>query len=134
MSKRKAIIHVARAAILSGVVLACAGNQGSQSAGPEVPSPWAEAREVAVHVKNENYTDVTVYSVRNQDRASVTRVGYVPGFGSRDFTFSWSDGELAFLIEFLALGSVATQTLAVNPGDTLNLVITPELHRRAASR
>ena len=131
MSKRRAISHVARAAIFGGVVLACAGNQGSQSTGPEVPSAWAEAREVSVHIKNENYTDVTVYSIRNQDRASVTRVGYVPGFGSRDFTFSWSEGELAFLIEFLALGSVATPNLAVNPGDTLNLVVTPELHRRA---
>jgi len=56
----------------------------------------------------------------------------VPGFGSRDFTFSWSDGELAFLIDFLSIGSVATQNLAVSPGDTLNLVVTPELHRRAS--
>ena len=132
MNVRHAIGHVALAAVLGGGGFACASAQTSQSTQPELPSAWAEAREVAVHITNENYTDVTVYSIRNQDRASVTRVGYVPGFGSRDFTFSWSDGELAFLIEFLALGSVATQNLAVNPGDTLNLVVTPDLHRRAS--
>jgi hypothetical protein len=102
--------------------------------GAETPSPMSEARDVTVEIDNENFSDVTIYWIRNQDTSNPGRVGYVTGFSKKTFTFRWSSGELEFRIDFLAGGSVFTQALAVDPGDSLNLVVTPDLHRRAVVR
>ena len=116
---------------IGGSMLACAMGQPPSGSESTPGMMWAGSQEVAVHIENENLTDATVYSVRNQDIVTKTKVGYIPGFTQRDLTFPWIDGELVFIIDFLGWGSVPTLPMAVAPGDSLQLVITPELHRQA---
>ena len=50
------------------------------------------------------------------------------GNNQATFTFRWLQDELRVIIQLLAGGSTATESMLVSPGDSLNLIIQPDLH------
>ncbi len=89
---------------------------------PEPPRPT----QITLHVENQNFYDATIYALARSGERQ--RLGSVNGNGQGTFTFRWLHDELRVIIQLLAGRSTATETIPVNPGDTLELVITPDLH------
>lgn len=81
---------------------------------------------ITLRVDNQNYYDATVYAVT--DAGEQQRVGRVTGLSRGTFTFRWLHNDLRVLIQLLADGSAVTPSVIVTPGDSLNLVIQPDLH------
>jgi hypothetical protein len=77
-------------------------------------------------VENQNFYDATVFALARSGEQR--RLGIVTGNSEGTFTFRWVQDELRVIIRLLAGGSTATEPILVNPGDSLNLVITPDLH------
>ncbi len=86
----------------------------------------AKPTQITLHVENQNFYDATVYALARSGERQ--RLGTVTGNGQGTFTFRWLHDELRVIIQLLAGRSSATETIPVNPGDTLNLVIQPDLH------
>jgi hypothetical protein len=91
--------------------------------GDEGPAPKPI---VTLSVENQNYYDATVYAVTEAGERQ--RIGRVTGLTRSTFTFRWLHNDLRVLIQLLADGSAITQPVPVNPGDSLNLVIQPDLN------
>jgi hypothetical protein len=91
--------------------------------GDEEPRP---APIITLRVENQNYYDATVYAVT--DAGERRRIGRVTGLSHDTFRFRWLHDQLRVLIQLLADGSEVTQPVLVQPGDSLNLVIQPDLH------
>jgi hypothetical protein len=81
---------------------------------------------ITLRVENQNYNDATVYAVT--DAGEQQRIGRVTGLSHDTFRFRWLHNDLRVLIQLLADGSAVTQPVVVTPGDSLNLVIQPDLH------
>lgn len=98
---------------------------GGKGGGEDEPRP---APILTLRVENQNFYDATLYALaRSGER---TRLGIVTGNTQGTFTFRWVHDELRVVIQLLAGGATATDVILVNPGDSLNLVITPDLHTR----
>ena len=93
--------------------------------GDEAPAPKPI---ITLRVENQNFYDATVYAV--SDAGERQRLGRVTGLSHDTFTFRWLHQELRVLIQLLADGSAITQPVLVNPGDSLNMVIQPDLNLR----
>jgi hypothetical protein len=81
---------------------------------------------ITLRVDNQNYYDATVYAVT--DAGERHRIGRVTGLSHDTFRFRWLYNDLRMFIQLLADGSAATQSVVVTPGDSINLVIQPDLH------
>jgi hypothetical protein len=96
---------------------------GGRGSGEEEPRP---APILTLHVENQNFYDATLYALAPSGERQ--RLGIVTGNSQGTFTFRWPQDELRVIIQLLAGGSTATDPILVNPGDSLNLIITPDLH------
>ncbi len=113
-------IQLSAALVLCG----CAVLGGKQSENEEPrPEPI-----LTLHVENQNFYDATLYALARSGERQ--RLGVVTGNGQATFTFRWLQDEVRVVIQLLAGGSTATEPILVNPGDSLNLVIQPDLHLR----
>jgi hypothetical protein len=111
-------IHLSAALALS----ACAILGGKRDI-TEEPAPEPI---LTLHVENQNFYDATIYAMARSGERQ--RLGVVTGNGQAIFTFRWLQSEVRVLIRLLAGGSTATDEILVNPGDSLNLIISPDLH------
>lgn len=87
-----------------------------------------ESRELTLHVRNQNFYDATLYALSPGGQR--VRLGIARGNSEETFTFRWPHWDLRVVINLLAAGASATHSLPVREGDELELVITPDLHRR----
>ena len=101
------------------------GGGGAAAAAETAPAPKPI---ITLRVENQNYYDATVYAV--SDGGERQRLGQVTGLTHGTFTFRWLHEELRVIIQLLAGGSTVSQPVLVNPGDSINLVIQPDLHLR----
>jgi hypothetical protein len=101
---------------------------GCASAG-SATNPFQAASAGRVHVKvlNDNFYDATIWVVVNGSRQR--KLGVVTGKQDAEFTMAWSVPRLLqFEIDLLTgNGSCLTEGMMVDPGDDLELQITPEL-------
>lgn len=75
---------------------------------------------LTVEVRNQNFNSVTVYAYRDGFR---DRLGIVEAADTKTFALKWPTYDVRFLINFLAQGCVLTESLSVDPGDDLLLII-----------
>ena len=106
---------------------ACAG--GSGTGVPTSSVRLMEKEKVSVEVQNQNFYQATVYAYRAGNRA---RLGVVESQSTRSFEFVWITGDLRFLIDFFANGCILTESVAVNRGDDVLLILEPQDYRRAS--
>ena len=106
---------------------ACAG--GSGTGVPTSSVRPMEKEKVSVEVQNQNFYQATVYAYRAGNRA---RLGVVESQSTRSFEFMWITGDLRFLIDFFANGCILTESVAVNRGDDVLLILEPQDYRRAS--
>ena len=109
-------------------VFACAGGSGT-GAPASSPRLADEKEEVSVEVQNQNFYQATVYAYRAGNRA---RLGVVESQSTRSFEFVWITGGLRFLIDFFANGCVLTESVSVNRGEEVLLILEPQDYRRAS--
>lgn len=109
---------------LGATVMLCAcGLGGYGSGGDDEPRPEPI---LTLYVENQNFYDATLYALsRGGERQ---RLGVVGGNNHATFTFRWLQDELRVMIQLLAGGATATETMLVSPGDSLQLIIQPDLH------
>jgi hypothetical protein len=117
--------HLSAALLLSG----CALLGGGKGGGEDRPRP---APILTLHVENQNFYDATLFALARSGEQQ--RLGIVTGNSQGTFTFRWAQDELRVIIRLLAGGSTATDPILVNPGDSLNLIITPDLHFKIPTR
>ncbi len=82
--------------------------------------PQAADHTLSVEVRNQNVNSVTVYAYRGGFR---DRLGIVEAADTKSFAFTWPTYDVRFMINFLAQGCVITESLSVNPGDDLLVII-----------
>ncbi|HIF20630.1 MAG TPA: hypothetical protein EYQ27_01690 [Gemmatimonadetes bacterium] len=91
----------------------------------QLESPFNGPREeadqaVRLTVENNDFRDATIYMYWNGMKS---RVGRVTGKTSKTFTVEWRSEEAQLGANFLGRGGFRTETIGVDPGDHLNLVI-----------
>jgi hypothetical protein len=106
--------------LLLPVVTQCSGRAPDTE-----PSFSAEEERVRVTVKNEGFYDATIYLLRSTERR---RLGSVPGNTERTFTLQrhlvFGITDLRFLVDWIGRrGGSASETIAAQPGDHIQLVI-----------
>ena len=104
------------------MTLACGGHAGP-SVAPEIPY-----RDLTVEVRNYNFYDATIYA---WDAGERLRLGMAQGKSTTNFTFRWDLGDVRFIIDFIGAGELVGESLPVEPGDDLLLIIGQEDHRKA---
>ncbi len=82
----------------------------------------AAAEEIEILVRNNNFSQVTVYTAR---AGSGRRLGIVPGKGEATFKLRWTLPDIRLRVRPLAGREFFTETLSVAPGELLELVIPP---------
>ncbi len=90
--------------------------------------PFAEraaAQEIEILVRNNNFSQATVYTARS---GSGRRLGIVPGKGEATFKLRWTFPDIRLRVRPLAGREFFTETLSVAPGELLELIIPP--HQR----
>ena len=102
---------------LGCLVLATAACGSSLS---ETRLPPPESQELTVEVRNHNHNAITVYAYRGGFR---DRIGFVEAANTQTFTFRWPTNDIRFLIDFLAQGCLITESLPVDAGDELLLIV-----------
>lgn len=86
------------------------------------------APELTLEVRNDNFYDATLYA---HGSGYKERLGVVNSYSSSTFRFRWPVLDLQIEIDLLSVGSVFTHQMPVDQGETLQLVIEPDAHRRA---
>lgn len=110
------------AAWLVLMVVACGG---SGSALDEL-EPRAEP-EVTLHVRNQNFYDAVIYATAPGQ--TERRIGMVPGNTDRALTFRWTWIEVQIQVRLVGATTFTTEPMPVEPGDELELTITPDADR-----
>ncbi len=101
-----------------GCVILATAACGSRLSEIRLPPP--ESQELTVEVRNDNHSAITVYAYRSGFR---DRIGFVEAADTQTFTFKWPADDLRFLIRFLAQGCMLTESLPVDAGDDLLLIV-----------
>ncbi len=112
------VVQLGAALLLGGCKLL-----GGKGGAEEEPRP---APILTLHVENQNFYDATLYALARSGERQ--RLGVVTGNSQATFSFRWLQDEVRVVIQLLAGGSTATEPILVNPGDSLNLIISPDLH------
>ena len=107
---------------------ACAGSSGTGTRTASV-RPADVREEISVEVQNQNFYQATVYAYRAGNR---TRLGVVESQSTRSFEFVWFTGDLRFLVDFFANGCILTESMPVDRGDDLLLILEPRDYRKAS--
>ena len=88
----------------------------------------SRVRDITLVARNQNFYDATLYAVG--PAGTRVRLGRVSGNTIETFVFRWSSVELRIEIDLLSVGSTLTDSLPIDEGDELELIIAPDLHRR----
>lgn len=88
-------------------------------------------QRITVQVENQNFYDATIYAVGDGSRS---RLGSVVGNTTQTFRLPWTPRDVRFEIRLQASGTFTTHSLPVNPGDALQLVVTPDLQLSTVRR
>ena len=119
MSIRNAVLFVA----VGWVSVACARTPPTRGAAPH----W-QRDTVVVAVHNQNYYDANVFA--EYEGFITRRLGTVSGFNSATYRLAWQSAPLRMRMQLIGAGGGVSNELLVNPGDTLELYIEPDAHRR----
>jgi hypothetical protein len=76
---------------------------------------------VLLTVQNQRFEDASIYAI--WQGGPRRRVGTVTGMTSQTFSFEWVSDEVTFDVDFLASEGYIVDTIDVDPGDHLDLVI-----------
>ena len=98
---------------------ACATTQEATATNPMRQDP-AVSEEVEILVRNNNFSQATVYTARG---GSSQRLGIVPGKSEATFRTRWPLPDIQLRVKFLAGPDFLTETLPVAPGDLLELTL-----------
>ncbi len=121
MQRTRANLILVSVVLLVAAIGCAAGSRGGDQ-------QMSSQRDITLDVRNQNFYDATLYAIG--PAGSRQRLGRVPGNTEENFTFRWSSLELRIEIELLSVGSTYTDALPIDEGDDLELIITPDLHRR----
>jgi hypothetical protein len=103
---------------------------GCASGPAEVPD-WGGAgnpqEDIRVWVDNQNTSDATIYAVWGAGNR--IRLGQVMAKSEGMFTTRWRSPDLRMEIRLLAAGTYGTNQIPVDPGDELELILTPGMDR-----
>ncbi len=86
------------------------------------------SRELTLYVRNQNFYDATLYAVSQGGHR--LRLGVARGNSEEAFVFRWPHLDLRIVIDFLAAGTSFTESLPVEEGDELQLIIEADSHIR----
>lgn len=112
----------------AALLLGACGLAGGGGGWDEEPQPEPI---LTLYVENQNFYDATLYALSRSGEQQ--RIGAVGGNHHATFSFRWLQGELRVMIRLLAGGTTATETMLVSPGDSLHLIIQPDLHLKIPS-
>ena len=90
--------------------------------------PGGGSRDITLVARNHNFYDATLYAIG--PGGSRQRLGRVSGNSDETFVFRWTSMDLRVEIDLLSVGSTFTDALPIDEGDELELIISPDLHRR----
>lgn len=110
--------------LIAFLAAAVAGCGAGRSAGSPLDGPAAESEEIEILVRNDNFSQVTVYTARG---SSYRRLGIVPGKGEATFATEWYLPDIQLRVKFLAGPDFLTERLPVSPGELLELIV-PSRH------
>ena len=105
--------------LASGVAAGCGGAARSGGGDP-FDGPAAESSEIEIFVRNDNFSQVTIYTARG---SSFRRLGIVPGKGEATFATEWYLPDIQLRVKFLAGPDYFTERLPVSPGELLELIV-----------
>jgi len=112
----------------AALMFGACGIAGGGGGGDEEPRPQPI---LTLYVENQNFYDATLYAISRSGEQQ--RIGAVGGNNHATFSFRWLQSELRVMIRLLAGGTTATETMLVSPGDSLQLIIQPDLHLKIPS-
>lgn len=105
--------------VASAVAAGCGGAARSEGGDP-FDGPAAESSEIEIFVRNDNFSQVTIYTARG---SSFRRLGIVPGKGEATFATEWYLPDIQLRVKFLAGPDYFTERLPVSPGELLELIV-----------
>jgi hypothetical protein len=125
-----------RANFRFGALIVAAMTYGG-CASSSTPDPFSQALrergEIQINVMNQNFSDATLWVVGQADRR--IRLGTVTGKRDGSFTIPWEYSEPAHIeIDLLAGSRCATDSMVVDPGDILELIVQIQFEETAACR
>lgn len=107
-------------------LLALAGCSGAGRAPGTAFAPESRADSIRVYVTNRNFMDATIWAVSTGNRR---RLGIVTGKREAVFTVPWEfSTELWLEIDMLAGRRCVTESLPVDPGDDLEVIIDVDMN------
>ena len=115
--------------LLLGATIGCSSATSEPAPAPQSRIVTGYGQRISVEVENQNYYEATIYAYRPGGRF---RLGVVSTSRTEAFDFVWPDGDLRFLIDFLAVGCLLTESMPVVQGDELLLTIQPQDFRKAS--
>ena len=107
---------------LTTMTAACASRQAAD----EGAAAGQTGREVTLEVQNQNFYDARIYLIELGVR---TRLGNVSGNSTREFRFGVEQTEIQILVDFIGGGEFTTESMVVNPGEELLLIVTANSHQ-----
>ena len=94
--------------------------------------PSRGSGEIRIQVRNSNFNEATVYALRVGNRR---RLGRVQGATDQQFSMPWpNSAQLRFEVDILAGRGCTTQTVILEPGQRLMLVIDSTSRPRNSGR
>jgi hypothetical protein len=108
--------------LLIGALVGC-GSASAGSAAGGFGTDAATAETIDVTIENQNFYDATVTAL--WEGGSRQRVGSVTGLTTRTFTLEPRSDALRFEIDFLAGGDFVGEVIPANPGDHIELTLSP---------
>ena len=121
MNPRKAGLGAA----LFAATIACGG--GSSNAGVGAVAPTTRD-SVTLSIDNQNFYDANVYY---QFSGVWRRLGTVTGNSRKAFRLRWEATNLLVRVDFIGAGSAATDALALDPDEFVEIRVPPDAHSRA---
>lgn len=118
--------HAAVAALALLVEMGCA------AAGPGAGASRPERATVTVMVRNDNFYGANIHAL--YQGLTRHRLGYVEGFTTDTFALAWHPSRLQMQMSLVGVGTTYSDILTVEPGDVLELVLLPDLHRKVIRR
>ena len=117
---RRGALGLRLAAWALALALASAGCGAGRSTGSPLEGSAGESDEIEILVRNDNFSQVTVYTARS---GAYRRLGIVPGKGESTFRTEWYLPDIQLRVRFLAGPDFFTERLPVSPGELLELII-----------
>ena len=117
---RRGALGLRLAAWALALALASAGCGAGRSTGSPLEGSAVESDEIEILVRNDNFSQVTVYTARS---GAYRRLGIVPGKGESTFRTEWYLPDIQLRVRFLAGPDFFTDRLPVSPGELLELII-----------